>query len=70
MNKPYLYITVDDDRLDLIAYRHYKRVRGTVEAILAANPQLSAQPMLLKSGLHITLPVLSAVDAGQVILWQ
>ncbi len=69
-DKPYIYITVDHDRLDFIAYRHYKRVRGTVEAILAANPLLAAQPTVLKSGLHITLPALPVVDAGQIILWQ
>lgn len=53
---PRTYETRDGDMLDLIAWRHYGYHRGTVEALLEANRDLSAQPPVLPAGLIILLP--------------
>ncbi|MCB1520936.1 MAG: tail protein X [Hyphomicrobiaceae bacterium] len=58
---PKRYETRDGDMLDDIAFRHYGYHRGTVEAILEANRDLSAHPPMLPGGLVIVLPDLPSV---------
>ncbi|MEW6258113.1 MAG: tail protein X [Pseudomonadota bacterium] len=48
--------TVQGDMLDLICRRYYGRHTGTVEMVLAANPNLSELPALLPEGIVIILP--------------
>jgi phage tail protein X len=58
---PTNYVTKTGDVLDRIVWRHHgepswPRLKGLVEAALAANPHLRDQPMVLSRGLTITLP--------------
>lgn len=53
------YTTRDGDRLDLICWRWYGTLAGTVERVLDANPGLAARdPAHLPSGVVITMPPL------------
>ena len=47
-------------------------MRGTVEAVLAANPGLAQYPLELPAGLNIYLPDLDeqAIDDNRVKLWD
>jgi len=51
-----LYRCKDGDRVDLICMRHYGHLKGTVEAVLAANPDLAETPPVLSVGTLIELP--------------
>lgn len=64
-----MYRTRQGDRLDLIAWRHYGRLRGAVERILEANPRLAEQhdPAHLPGGLVIRLPSAPAARAMERI---
>lgn len=67
------YITNDNDRLDLICYRHYGRLEGgIVETVLVANPGLSAKPYILPAGVKIILPEIpdSFLENKTVKLWS
>lgn len=44
------------DTVDAIAWRHYGRTRGVVEAILAANPGLADFGPVLPLGTRVQLP--------------
>jgi len=50
------YTTAQGEMLDLIVWRYYGFQQGAVEAVLEANPRLSARPALLPDGVTITLP--------------
>ena len=64
------YVTVDDDRLDLIVYRHYGHLKGTVEAVLAVNPTLASAPLIMSSGMLILLPDLAQQSStDRIVLW-
>lgn len=67
------YRTSGGDRLDIICFRHYGHLKGSVEAVMKANPFLSEQPGVLPSGVYITLPVLSEPESKAiktVSLWS
>lgn len=66
-----VYHTKDGDVLDLICHRHYGDEHGTTEAVLAANPGLADQPVVLPLGLDIILPDLVAAETvtEYVRLW-
>jgi len=54
-----LYTTAATERLDLICWRHYGRLSGTVEAVLAlpANAHLRRLDIArLPEGVQLTLP--------------
>lgn len=54
------YVTSDGDVLDAIVAAHYgDTLDSKVEAVLAANPGLSALGAVLDAGVRITLPDLS-----------
>lgn len=57
MTEYYSYITKDDDRWDLIAYKFYNDATK-YEPIINANPDVGISP-ILKSGLKLKIPVLN-----------
>lgn len=61
--------TQQNDTADLIALRHYGDTR-MVEAILAANPGLSAHGATLPLGLPVTLPPPAQKTRQTVTLWD
>ncbi len=56
MTEYYSYITKDNDRWDLIAYKYYK-TPTLYEEIIKANPEVKVTP-LLDSGIKLKIPVL------------
>ena len=50
------YITKQNETLDQICYNHYNQASGTVEKVLAANPELAYYGVKLPAGLVIHLP--------------
>ncbi|WP_027390858.1 tail protein X [Chrysiogenes arsenatis] len=65
-----LYRTSDGDMLDWICYQHYGRTAGAVEAVLVANPGLSARGPVLSAGVLLVLPVLPPQENTVVRLWD
>jgi len=62
-------LTQQDDTVDLVALRHYGSTT-MVEAILAANPGLSAHGAKLPHGLTVTLPPAKAKSRpAPITLW-
>ena len=53
-----VYQTKENDVLDKICFKHYSHIRGTVEAVLAANPGLADHGPVLPAGVLISLPML------------
>lgn len=52
------YTAVAGDRLDLVCYRYYGHLIGSVERVLEANPGLGlAATALLPQGLVLSMPV-------------
>lgn len=51
-----VYTTKQGEMLDEICFRFYGRTAGTVEAVLEANPGLSALPPVFEEGTTIVLP--------------
>ncbi|MFT0892751.1 tail protein X [Pseudochelatococcus sp. G4_1912] len=64
--------TIDGDILDLICHRYYGQHKGTVEAVLAANPGLAAQPQPFAAGIEIILLDKPVTDRNQqtIALWE
>ena len=57
------YVSSEGDVLDVIVAVHYgDTLGGKVEAVLAANPGLSAQGAVLAAGVRIILPDLSTTE--------
>lgn len=60
------YVSSDGDVLDAIVAGHYgDTVNGKVEAVLAANPGLSALGAVLNAGVRIKLPDLSTTGPAE-----
>ena len=51
-----VYVTVDGDMVDLIAFEYYGRHAQNTEEILNANPGLAAYGPVLPAGRAIKLP--------------
>ncbi|MCM0751497.1 hypothetical protein DEA98_09830 [Brucella pseudogrignonensis] len=51
-----VYITIDGDVVDAIAYKYYGKHGKNTEALLEANPDLFAYGPVLPAGLRIVLP--------------
>jgi len=66
------YVTGQNDMLDLIVWRHYGFQQGAVEAVLEANPRLSAHPAVLPEGVTITLPEIARPRGAppKIRLWD
>ena len=66
-----IYVTQQDDRLDIICHNHYGRSEQAVEAVLDANPRLSRRGTILEAGIEIILPDLpDEPDRPTVKLWD
>lgn len=65
MTEYYSYITKDNDRWDLIAYKFYNDATR-YEPIINANPDVNIYP-ILKSGLKLKIPVL---DESETIKFE
>lgn len=64
------YRTNAGDQLDWICWRHYGASRGTVEAVLSANPGLADRGHILPAGVLITLPEIAAPATQTLVrLW-
>ncbi|KWA25352.1 tail protein X [Burkholderia territorii] len=61
--------TSDGDVLDMLCYRYYGTLQGTVEAVYDANPGLAAMPQPFPAGVEIRLPDLDAPRVESVQLW-
>ncbi|MCP3941410.1 MAG: phage tail protein [Desulfobacteraceae bacterium] len=57
------YMTSDGDMLDMICWKYYGRVEGTVEAVLEANCGLADKGAVFPAGVKIELPNLSDATA-------
>lgn len=66
MNEYYSYITQDNDRWDLIAYKFYGDATK-YERIIAANPKVKITPTLM-SGIELKIPVAEQEDTIKFIL--
>jgi len=64
-------ISRPDEPLDVLVRRATgSEAQGHIEAVLAANPGLSAQPLLLPAGLAIVIPDLQPqVTQPKTTLW-
>lgn len=54
------YMTSDNDRLDLVCFRHYGFCSPRVEAVLEANPGLAKLGPVYEAGTVINLPDIAA----------
>ena len=61
--------TSDGDVLDVLCYRAYGTLAGTVEAVLDANPGLAARRQPYASGVEIFLPDLTPARDEPIQLW-
>ena len=66
MSEYYSYITKDNDRWDLIAYKFYKN-SSKYEPIIKANPEVPITP-ILDSGIQLRIPVLDDSETIKFIL--
>lgn len=64
--------SLQGDTIDQLCFRYYGRTQGVVEAVLAANPGLSALGVLLPHGTVVTLPELSHTTGNKTVinLWD
>ena len=62
------YRTRQGDLLDWLCWRHYGRIGGALEQVLAANPNLAAQGPVLPAGLSIRLPSLDRETSAATVL--
>jgi phage tail protein X len=66
-----LYVTRQFDELDDICWRFYGRTQQTVEAVLAANPNLSELLPILPEGITIELPDLQQPETTETLrIWD
>ncbi len=59
-------------RLDLLCWRHYGHLKGSVEAVLAANwslPDRAAASAWVPAATALTLPELPPPARGLIRLW-
>ena len=66
MTEYYSYITKDNDRWDLIAYKFYKNA-SKYEIIIKANPDVPITPTL-ESGINLKIPVIEESETIEFIL--
>lgn len=66
-----VYLTIDRDMVDQIAFAHYGTNLATTELIYEANPGLSRETMLLPAGVEILLPTFTPPEPPrQIQLWD
>ncbi|MEI9696155.1 tail protein X [Atlantibacter hermannii] len=60
-----------NDTVDAICWRYYRRSQGMTEAVLNANPGLAERGPVLPHGLEIELPEqVPAAVARTIQLWE
>ena len=65
------YRTSENDMLDWIAWKHYGKQSGAVEAMLEANPGIADYGDKLPAGLVIILPEIQLPKTDKIIkLWD
>ncbi|OAI93497.1 tail protein X [Pseudomonas putida] len=62
--------TSDGDLLDTLCQHYYGHLRGSVEAVLAANQGLADEAQPFRAGVLIRLPVLSGASDSTLMLWD
>ena len=66
-----LYVTRQFEELDDICFRYYGRSQQTVEAVMAANPDLADMLPILPEGLTIELPDLPTPSTSETLrIWD
>ena len=67
-----VYITIDGDVLDAIAYAFYGKHRKNTEALLDVNPDLLVYGPVLPAGLRVKLPTIPQEEQAQPFksLWD
>lgn len=64
-------MTLQGDTLDSLCWRYYGRTEGMVEQVLAANQNISYQPLILPLGTVVQLPEdVVAQPATTIQLWD
>lgn len=65
-------IAEQGDTIDAICWRHFRRTRGLVEAVLELNPGIADHGPILPHGLAVELPEPpnDQPNAPQVNLWD
>ena len=66
MTEYYSYITKDNDRWDLIAYKFYKNA-SKYEIIIKANPDVPITP-ILPAGINLKIPVIDESETIEFVL--
>lgn len=56
------------DTVDLLCWRFYGRINGTVEAVLEANPGLADLGLMLPLGTLVSMPELGEVASTTPLL--
>ncbi|WP_425928774.1 tail protein X [Pseudomonas sp. NyZ201] len=62
--------TSEGDLLDTLCQHYYGHLRGSVEAVLAANQGLADEAQPFRAGVLIRLPVLSGTSDSTLMLWD
>ncbi|MGQ5522659.1 tail protein X [Chitinimonas sp. PSY-7] len=62
--------TSDGDFLDQLCLAEYGHLKGSLEAVLDANPGLAEVPEPYSLGMHIVLPDLPKPSNASVTLWE
>lgn len=67
-----VYTTQDGDVLDALCYAEYGAEHGTTEVVLAMNPVLAGQPVVLPAGVVIQFPIIEKTPPvqNQIQLWD
>jgi phage tail protein X len=67
-----VYITIDGDMVDAVAFDFYGQHSKNAEAVFEANPGLAARGAALPAGIAIRLPRLSQQEQPRafVTLWD
>ncbi|MFW3895953.1 tail protein X [Pseudomonas bharatica] len=61
--------TSEGDLLDTLCQHYYGHLKGTVEAVLAANQGLGDEPQPYREGLLIVFPVVRMSESPELNLW-
>ena len=62
--------TSDGDRLDILCFRYYGDLQGTVEAVLDANPGLADIAQPYAANVVIVLPDIDVQVEKPIQLWS
>lgn len=66
-----VYLTKENEMLDLICWRHYGFTDGVVELVLETNPSLAEYGSFLPAGLKIKLPVIQEpLKRSTLKIWE